>query len=148
MKKLVLSIAFIGFGSFAMAQQTQDRPRMNKEEMQQKMMQKEQERLTQMQKDLNLNASQVAQIKALHEKNRAEMQRNMQDKKADRQAKMAEMKEKNQRRNDEMKSILTPEQYSKWEGQKKAKMDERRAMMKDRGMKGKKMMPRDKQQMP
>ena len=61
---------------------------------------------------------------------------------------MAELKEKHQRRNEEMRSILTPEQYTKWEAQKKAKMDERRAMMKERGMKGKKMMKRNMQQMP
>lgn len=141
-------MAFVGMGTFAMAQQSPERPKMNKEQMQQKMMQKEQERVAQMQKDLNLNAAQVAQIKALNEKSRAEMMRNAQDRVADRQAKMAEMKEKHQRRNEEMKNILTPEQYTKWEAQKKAKMDERRAMMKERGMKGKKMMKRNMQQMP
>lgn len=67
MKKLVLAIAFIGIGGFAMAQQTttpQDR-QARAVEMKQKMEQKQQERLDQMQKDLNLNPSQVAQIKAL-----------------------------------------------------------------------------------
>jgi putative NADPH-quinone reductase len=41
--------------------------------MKQRMEQKEQEHLDQMQKDLNLNQSQVAQIKALQDKRKAEM---------------------------------------------------------------------------
>jgi DNA polymerase I-like protein with 3'-5' exonuclease and polymerase domains len=32
----------------------------------------------------------------------------------------------------EMKKILTPEQYQKWDADKKAKMEKRREMMKDR----------------
>ena len=31
-----------------------------------------------------------------------------------------------------MKKILTPEQYQKWDADKKAKMEKRREMMKDR----------------
>lgn len=74
MKKLVLAIAFIGMGSFAMAQQTTPQDKQARAaEMKQKMEQKQQEHLDQMQKDLNLNQSQVAQIKELHNKRKAEM---------------------------------------------------------------------------
>jgi Spy/CpxP family protein refolding chaperone len=135
MKKLVLAIAFIGMGSFAMAQQTtpQDREA-RRAEMQQKMQQKEQEHLAQMQKDLNLNASQVAQVKALHEKRKAEMKADFAKNKEVRQAKMEEMKAKRAQMDADMKKILTPEQYDKWQVDRKAKMEQKRMAMKERKM--------------
>ncbi|RXM49804.1 MULTISPECIES: hypothetical protein [unclassified Chryseobacterium] len=135
MKKLVLAIAFIGMGSFAMAQQTTPQDREAKRaEMQQKMQQKEQEHLAQMQKDLNLNASQVAQVKALHEKRKAEMKADFAKNKEVRQAKMEEMKAKRAQMDADMKKILTPEQYDKWQVDRKAKMEQKRMAMKDRRM--------------
>ncbi|MDN3694901.1 hypothetical protein QWZ06_23030 [Chryseobacterium tructae] len=135
MKKLVLAIAFIGLGGFAMAQQTtpQDREA-RRAEMQQKMQQKEQEHLAQMQKDLNLNASQVAQVKALQEKRKAEMKTEFDKNKEVRQAKMEEMKAKRAQMDADMKKILTPEQYDKWQADRKAKMEQKRTAMKDRRM--------------
>ncbi|WP_160139114.1 hypothetical protein [Chryseobacterium sp. c4a] len=135
MKKLVLAIAFIGMGSFAMAQQTtpQDREA-RRAEMQQKMQQKEQEHLAQMQKDLNLNASQVAQVKALQEKRKAEMKAEFAKNKEVRQAKMDEMKAKRAQMDADMKKILTPEQYDKWQADRKVKMEQKRMAMKDRRM--------------
>lgn len=135
MKKLVLAIAFIGMGSFAMAQQTtpQDREA-RRAEMQQKMQQKEQEHLAQMQKDLNLNTSQVAQVKALQEKRKAEMKTEFAKNKEVRQAKMEEMKAKRAQMDADMKKILTPEQYDKWQADRKAKMEQKRMAMKDRKM--------------
>lgn len=135
MKKLVLAIAFIGMGSFAMAQQTTPQDREAKRaEMQQKMQQKEQENLAQMQKDLNLNASQVTQVKALHEKRKAEMKADFAKNKEARQAKMEEMKAKRTQMDADMKKILTPEQYDKWQADRKAKMEQKRMAMKDRKM--------------
>ncbi|AZA92166.1 Uncharacterised protein [Chryseobacterium nakagawai] len=135
MKKLVLAIAFIGMGSFAMAQQTTPQDREAKRaEMQQKMQQKEQEHLAQMQKDLNLNASQVTQVKALHEKRKAEMKADFAKNKEARQAKMEEMKAKRTQMDADMKKILTPEQYDKWQADRKAKMEQKRMAMKDRKM--------------
>lgn len=135
MKKLVLAIAFIGMGSFAMAQQTtpQDREA-RRAEMQQKMQQKEQEHLAQMQKDLNLNASQVAQVKALQDKRKAEMKADFMKNKEVRQAKMDEMKAKRAQMDADMKKILTPEQYDKWQVDRKAKMEQKRMAMKERRM--------------
>ncbi|AZA79130.1 hypothetical protein EG347_17270 [Chryseobacterium sp. G0186] len=136
MKKLVLAIAFIGMGSFAMAQQTtapQDREA-RKAEMQQKMQQREQEHLAQMQKDLNLNQSQVAQVKALQEKRKAEMKAEFEKHKEVRQAKMEEMKAKRAQMDADMKKILTPEQYDKWQADRKAKMEQKRMAMKDKRM--------------
>ncbi|OCA79347.1 hypothetical protein BBH99_19205 [Chryseobacterium contaminans] len=135
MKKLVLAIAFIGIGSFAMAQQTTPQDREAKRaEMQQKMQQKEQEHLAQMQKDLNLNASQVAQIKTLHETRKAEMKAEFEKNKEVRQAKMEEMKAKRAQMDADMKKILTPEQYDKWQADRKAKMEQKRMVMKERKM--------------
>ncbi|UHO37819.1 hypothetical protein H5J24_19665 [Chryseobacterium capnotolerans] len=135
MKKLVLAIAFIGMGSFAMAQQTtpQDREA-RRAEMQQKMQQKEQEHLAQMQKDLNLTTTQVSQVKALHEKRKAEMKAEFEKNKDVRQAKMEEMKAKRAQMDADMKKILTPEQYDKWQVDRKAKMEQKRMAMKDRRM--------------
>ncbi|MCS4305260.1 hypothetical protein [Chryseobacterium sp. BIGb0232] len=135
MKKLVLAIAFMGIGSFAMAQQTtpQDKEA-RRAEMQQKMQQKEQEHLAQMQKDLNLNASQVTQVKALHEKRKAEMKADFAKNKEVRQAKMEEMKAKRAQMDADMKKILTPEQYDKWQADRKAKMEQKRMAMKDKRM--------------
>ncbi|WP_407403599.1 hypothetical protein [Chryseobacterium sp.] len=138
MKKLILAIAFIGMGSFAMAQQTvpQDK-KMTKEEMHKKMEQREQARMQEMQKELNLNQSQVSQIKDLHAKRKAEMKVKFEKDSVARQAMREEMKAKKLQMNDDMKKILSAEQFSKWEATNKAKMDQRRAMMKEKGMKGK-----------
>ncbi|RZJ50528.1 MAG: hypothetical protein EOO19_03005 [Chryseobacterium sp.] len=136
MKKLVLSIALIGMGSFAMAQQVPQDKKVNREEMKQKMQQKDQERMAEMQKELNLNQSQMAQIKDLHEKRKSEMKNNFEKNKEQRQAKMDEMRAKREQMDNDMKKILSPDQYNKWQAGKKAKMEQRRAMMKEKGMKG------------
>jgi len=137
MKKLVLAIAFIGIGGFAMAQQTVTTPQdkqARRAEMQQKMQQRQQEHMDQMQKDLNLNPSQVAQIKALHEKRKSEMKADFEKNKDMRQAKMEDMKAKRAQMDADMKKILTPDQYDKWQADRKAKMEQRRTAMKDRKM--------------
>ncbi|UZT96845.1 hypothetical protein ODZ84_16705 [Chryseobacterium fluminis] len=140
MKKLILAIAFIGIGSFAMAQTTNSQDKAaTKAEFRQKRQQKEQEHLAQMQKDLNLNQGQVDKIKALHEKRKAEMKADFDKNKDQRQAKMAEMKAKRAQMDADMKQILTPQQYDQWQADRKAKMEQRRMAMKERGMKGGKM---------
>ncbi|WP_292008978.1 hypothetical protein [Chryseobacterium sp.] len=139
MKKLVLAIAFMGMGSFVMAQQTpsQDKDREAKRaEMQQKRQQKQQEHLAQMQKDLNLNQSQVSQIKALHEKRDAEMKAEFEQNKAKRQADMDKMKQKREQMDADMKKILSTEQYNKWQADRKSKMEQKKGDMKGKGGKG------------
>ncbi|MDH6252105.1 protein CpxP [Chryseobacterium sp. H1D6B] len=139
MKKLVLAIAFVGMGSFVMAQTTpQQNPdkQAKKAEMQQKMMQKQNDHLAEMQKNLNLSPAQVNQIKDLQNKRMAEMKTEFQQNKGERQAKMEQMKAKREQMDNDMKQILTPDQYTKWQADRKAKMDQRKAAMKERGMKG------------
>lgn len=53
-----------------------------------------------------------------------------------RQAKMEEMKAKRAQMDADMKQILTPQQYDKWQADRKVKMEQRKVAMKERGMKG------------
>ena len=130
MKKLILSVALVGFGSLAMAQQnhTQEQKEAKRAEMQQR----EKNHLDKMQKDLNLSKDQVAKVQALHEKKRAERKADFDKNKDRRMAKMKEMKDRREQTNQEMKSILNPEQYKKWEAERNAKMEQRRTAMKSR----------------
>lgn len=124
-------MALVGLGTFAMAQQTPtSKMEMKRGDKKQNMEMRQQKHLDQMKSELNLSDDQVMKIKAMHQENAA-----------DRKNKMAQNKEekmqhlKNQK--DEMKKILTPEQYTKWEGNMKEKMGK---------MKGKKMMKRNQNQ--
>ena len=131
MKKIVLSAAFVILGTFAMAQQT---PMMNKKDPAQ-MEQKRQEKLKVMQTELNLTNAQVAQIKALQDKKIAERQQNAPQMQAERKAKMEAMKARQEQWNAEMRKILTPEQYQKWETKKKQNMQNKGQKMQQHQMK-------------
>ena len=131
MKKIVLSAAFVILGTFAMAQQT---PMMNKKDPAQ-MEQKRQEKLKVMQTELNLTNAQVAQIKALQDKKMAEKQQNAPQMQAERKAKMEAMKARQEQWNAEMRKILTPEQYQKWEAKKQQNMQHKRQKMEKHQMK-------------
>ena len=131
MKKIVLSAAFVIIGTFAMAQQT---PMMNKKDPAQ-MEQKRQEKLKMMQTELNLTNAQVAQIKALQDKKMAERQQNARQMQAERKAKMEAMKARQEQWNAEMRKILTPEQYQKWETKKKQNMQNKGQKMQKHQMK-------------
>ena len=131
MKKIVLSAAFVILGTFAMAQQT---PMMNKKDPAQ-MEQKRQEKLKVMQTELNLTNAQVAQIKALQDKKMAERQQNAPQMQAERKAKMEDMKARQEQWNAEMRKILTPEQYQKWETKKKQNMQNKGQKMQKHQMK-------------
>ena len=131
MKKIVLSAAFVIIGTFAMAQQT---PMMNKKDPAQ-MEQKRQEKLKVMQTELNLTNAQVAQIKALQDKKVAEKQQNAPQMQAERKAKMETMKARQEQWNAEMRKILTPEQYQKWETKKKQNMQNKGQKMQKHQMK-------------
>lgn len=128
MKKLILSAAFLAIGTFAMAQE--NTLKMQKDPVQ--MEQKRAEKMKMMQTELNLNADQVAKIEALHSKKMAERKANEPQIKAERQAKMEVMKAKKEQYNAEMRQILTPAQYTKWEASKKDKMQMKKGKMQDR----------------
>ena len=130
MKKIVLSAAFAVFGTFAMAQQ--DGKMMQKDPAQ--MEQKRAEHLKIMQADLGLSDAQVAQVKALQDKRMAERKAQAPQIQAERKAKMEQWKAKKEQHMAEMKQILTPEQYKKWEAQKQEQMDRRGKKMHDMQM--------------
>lgn len=71
-----------------------------------------------MKEELGLTAEQEQKIQALRDSNRADMQKN----RADHQKQMAK----------EMKKILTPEQYKKWEAHKKEMEAKRTAYLSGR----------------
>ena len=131
MKKIVLSAAFAVFGTFAMAQQ--DGKMMQKDPAQ--MEQKRAEHLKKMQADLGLSDAQVAQIKALQDKRIAERNAQAPQIQAERKAKMEQWKAKKAQHEAEMKQILTPDQFQKWQAKKQENMQKRGKMMKDMQMK-------------
>ncbi|UJF28702.1 hypothetical protein L0B70_07415 [Kaistella sp. 97-N-M2] len=126
MKKIILSAAFLALGTFAMAQQ-------NTSKMQQKdpaqMEQKRQDKMKMMQSELNLSDAQMTKIQALQEKKMAEKRAMAPQVQAERKSKMEAMKANHDQWNNEMKQILTPEQYQKWETSKKDKMQNKRKNM-------------------
>lgn len=126
MKKIILSAAFLALGTFAMAQQ-------NTSKMQQKdpaqMEQKRQDKMKMMQTELNLSDAQMTKIQALQEKKMAEKRAMAPQVQAERKSKMEAMKANHDQWNNEMKQILTPEQYQKWETSKKDKMQNKRKNM-------------------
>ncbi|MBU4538346.1 MAG: hypothetical protein L6264_10925 [Weeksellaceae bacterium] len=131
MKKIVLSAAFAIMGTFAMAQQT---PMMQHKDPAQ-MEQKRAEKLKMMKTELNLTDAQVAKIKALQDKKMEEMKQNAPQRQAERKAKMEAMKAKREQYKAEMKGILTPAQYEKWETKQKEKMQNKRQNMQHMQMK-------------
>ena len=126
MKKIILSAAFLALGTFAMAQQ-------NTSKMQQKdpaqMEQKRQDKMKMMQTELNLSDAQMTKIQALQEKKMAKKRAMALQVQAERKSKMEAMKANHDQWNNEMKQILTPEQYQKWETSKKDKMQNKRKNM-------------------
>ena len=119
MKKIVLSAAFAIIGTFAMAQQA---PQMHKKDPAQ-MEQKRAEKLQEMKAELNLSDAQVAKIKSLQDQKMAERKQNTTKIEAARKARMEQMKAKKEQYNAEMKQILTPEQYQKWQTKQKERME-------------------------
>ena len=133
MKKLILSAAFMALGTFAMAQQAQSSTMQSKRgDMKQNMEMRQQKQLDKMKTDLNLSDDQVMKIKAMQQDRMQEMKNNMA---ASKDAKMANHKNAKE----QMKQILTPEQYTKWESHMKDKMEKgkgNRMMKKGGAMKG------------
>ena len=134
MKKVILSAAMIAFGTFAMAQQNKMMRKMDPAQMEQKRA----EKLKSMQTELNLSDDQVAKIKTLQDNKMAARKANEPQMKAERKAKMEVMKQNKDQWNSEMKQILTPEQYAKWQQKQNDRMN---------NMKGDKMQQRSKKMM-
>ena len=121
-------------GTFDMAQKTPMTPE-KKAEMLKKNEAKAQQHLAEMQKELQLNATQMDQLRALHEKRRTENKIMMEQNK-DMRKKMSEnRKEKMKQREAEMKAILTPQQFEKWQTQRQEKRQQMKERMDKKGFK-------------
>ncbi|MGV8915518.1 MAG: hypothetical protein ACOH1X_08745 [Kaistella sp.] len=131
MKKIVLSAVFVITGSFAMAQQGAMMQNRTPEQMEQRRA----DNMKQMQANLNLTPAQVAQINTLHDKRMAERKQNMPLMQAQRTAKIQAMQEKRTQHAAEMRKILTPDQYQKWEATRKDRMQNNSKNMQNRPMK-------------
>lgn len=112
MKKLVLGIAILGGMAFAIAQDSGNfsthREHCHKKEG--KKLPSKAEKLERMKKDLGLTDAQIEKIQALHNKEEKARVVQREQNKAKKEARFEENRK-------EMKSILTPEQYKKWEEQ-------------------------------
>lgn len=108
----------IAFGTFAMAQEKTMMRTMDPAKMEQK----QTEKLQSMKTELNLSDAQVAKIRTLQDEKMAQRKANEPKMQAERKAKMEGMKQQKEDWNKQMKQILTPEQYAKWEQKKADKM--------------------------
>lgn len=113
MKKIILSVAFLGLGVFGFAQQTTKANHT----------QRKAEYLQKMKQELNLTDTQVAQLKDLHAKKAADRKQEMSAKKEDRMQKMKQNEA-------DMQKILTPDQFNKYKEIKAKKMAERKDQFK------------------
>ena len=144
MKKVVLTLALVGFGTFAMAQ-TQRTPEQiakmetRKVEMQQKRAANQEAHFAKMKTDLNLNDTQVAKIRSMQTEMKSTRQEEMKNRKEMNKESATKMKAKREMMNNEMKTILTPDQFKKWEMQKMADQKERKSKMQNRKGKMQKM---------
>lgn len=134
MKKLILSLAIVATGTFAMAQQDQRKDLKTDQERKEMMEKKRAAHMEEMQKELNLSQTQVTQLNALHQKHQAERAAQRAENKDLRAEKMEEFKKSKQKKEDEMRQILTAEQFTKWQALKEKKMQERKSKMDARPM--------------
>ncbi|WP_162990025.1 hypothetical protein [Chryseobacterium sp. 6424] len=131
MKKIILSSIFALAGLMLNAQQSPALQQKNQAQMEQKRA----EKLKMMQADLQLSDAQTARIKAMQDKRMEERRRNAPQIQAERKARLDAMKAQQQQWDTEMKQILTPAQYDKWQAQQKEKSQARKTGMKAHRMK-------------
>ncbi|MEC5395663.1 hypothetical protein [Bergeyella sp. RCAD1439] len=114
MKKIVFMLAFLSFGAWATAQEM---PTSGKVEGSRKERNATDAKrhLEEMKKELNLTPAQVAQFEAAHEKYRSH-----------REEERARNKQVRQQMDQEIRRILTPEQYTRWEARHSKKDGKKR----------------------
>ena len=137
MKKLVFTLALVGFGTFAIAQQQRTPEQVakmesRKAEMQEKRAEKQEAHFAKMRTDLNLNDAQVAKIRSMQGEMKTTRQAEMGKRQEMNKESAAKMKAKREMMNSEMKNILTPDQYKQWEAQKIANQKDRKSKMQNR----------------
>ncbi len=118
MKKALAVAAIIVFTISAHAQQ---RTKMEKPTPAQ-IEQRQAEKLKMMQTDLNLSDAQVSKIKSVQERHRSENKQLMAERKTQMKAQREMAAASRQQHQAEMKEILTPEQFEKWQSKKQDRM--------------------------
>ena len=81
----------------------------------------------QIKEELNLSERQVAEIKELRQWSKGTMKSIRTNAALSKEQKQQQVQETNAKRNEKIKSILSPEQYQKWEGIKAKAMEEHKA---------------------
>ncbi len=132
MKKVVYTLAFLGIGTLAMAQQTQMPPMKDQQDRKVMHEQKKAEHMAQMEKDLNLSKAQVSQIKSIQDRYQAQREQQRIQNQELRKQKMEDFKKDRQQMDDEIRKVLTPEQYAKWQAKKQENMQKKQDMMQKR----------------
>lgn len=119
MKKLVLSLAFVAIGTFAMAQQAEVKKMSPKNSANHF-----EETLSEMTTELGLSDDQVVKLQEAQKKREAEMAAFRETRKAEAAGtgQGAAMKSMRAKRDAELQEILTPEQYQKWQKIREEKM--------------------------
>lgn len=125
MKKIVLGITLIGIGSFAMAQKYEMNPE-KKAAWKAKKAEMHQKHMDNMKQELALSDQQVSKINALHERKKTERNAQIKQNEALRAERKAQMEEKRTEMDNEMKSILNPTQYTKWQTMRKERMSQKK----------------------
>ncbi len=118
MKKALAAAAIIVFTISAQAQQ---RIKMEKPTPAQ-IEQRQAEKLKMMQTDLNLSDAQVNKIKSVQDRHRSENNQLMAERKTQMKAQREMVAARRQQHQAEMKEILTPEQFEKWQSKKQDRM--------------------------
>ena len=108
MKKLVLGLAVLGGVLFTSAQESSSKPKCEHSQCCKGGKQSKQDRVEKMKKDLNLSDAQVKKINKLYEK-----EQDVREK--DRAKDKSKTEARKEKHRSQMKSILTEEQYQKWE---------------------------------
>ena len=108
MKKLVLGLAVLGGVALSSAQETSSKPKCEHSQCCKGGKQSKQDRVEKMKKDLNLSDAQVKKINKLYEK-----EQDVREK--DRAKDKSKTEARKEKHRSQMKSILTQEQYQKWE---------------------------------
>ncbi len=130
MKKVFLSLAFVAIGTFAMAQKTDKMQKMDPVKMEQKRA----DHLMKMKTEYNLSDAQVMKIKGLQDQRMAQRKLEAPQRQAERKAKMEMMRTKRTQHNAEMRQIMTPDQYQKWEAKQNQNRQQRGKMVKNNRM--------------
>lgn len=124
MKKLSTFLLILAMGASGFAQQVT--PPQDRKMMMEKKEKMHEQHMENMQKELNLSAKQMEEWNRLHLKHKAQIEKQRAEQMAQRKKMMEASKDHQDQMAIELRKILTPEQYQKWELKKKAQMEARK----------------------